>query len=240
VRFEGRLKAWDPVTGRARWQSDPLPFVSGGTLVAGDLVFQGSTDGYLYAYEAQTGELRARLFTGTAMMAAPITYKLDGVQYVAMTAGAGGPQGSAFAPNVVASTRENYERLIVLKLHGSAIPQPPLRSESPLPPPPQPIDATPEVLAHGESLFKQMCQRCHLVGGAVGLYPNLWQMRQSTADLFEAIVGEGALRDAGMGNFSDTLTASDIAAIKAFVLDDINLKRRDGEQSGAVSHDAYH
>ncbi|HUI61312.1 MAG TPA: PQQ-binding-like beta-propeller repeat protein, partial [Steroidobacteraceae bacterium] len=240
VRFEGRLKAWDPIAGKARWQSEPLPFVSGGTLVAGDLVFQGSTDGYLYAYQAETGELRARLFTGSAIMAAPIAYRLDGVEYLALTAGAGGPQGAAFAPNVVASQRENFERLLVLRLQGSPVPLPAPRSETPPPPPPQPIDAGPEALAHGQALFRQMCQRCHPVGGALGIYPNLWHMSQSTADLFEAIVGQGALREAGMGNFSDSVSASDIAAIKAFIIDDINLKRSEGAKSGASSRDAYH
>src|SRR5690606_3637821 len=85
-KFEGRLKAWDPVKGEVRWTSDALPFLNGGTMVAGDLVFQGSASGYLDAYDAASGKRVAHIFIGTVMTAAPMTYELDGVQYLAILA----------------------------------------------------------------------------------------------------------------------------------------------------------
>jgi len=239
--FESRLKAWDPVANKPRWQSEPMPFISGGALVAGDLVFQGSTDGYLYAYDAATGKVLHKLFVGTAIMPAPITYKLDGVQYLAVTAGAGGPQGVFFAPNQAGSTYQNYERLLVFKLDGQAVPLPPLREAPVLPPIPTSIQASTETMAKGEQLFKQLCQRCHVVGGAIGIYPNLWQMNPPTIEAFELIVGKpGIYSYAGMGSFADVLTPEDITAIKAFLVNDTIIKRTQGPTAGAQSREATH
>ncbi|MGD9842602.1 MAG: PQQ-dependent dehydrogenase, methanol/ethanol family [Steroidobacteraceae bacterium] len=240
-KFESRLKAWDPVAGMVRWQSDPMPFISGGTLVAGDLVFEGSSDGYLYAFDARTGKMLHKLFVGTAIMAAPMTYKLDGVQYIAVTAGAGGPQGNSFAPNQAGFTYRNYERLLVLKIGAAPVPLPPKNSEEPLPPLPAAFPVSSATLAHGEELFKQLCSRCHVVGGARGLYPNLWHMNQATLESFELIVGQpGIYRYAGMADFSDVLTAKDIAAINAFIVNDTITKRTQGQNTGTLFRDAAH
>jgi len=240
ANFEGRLKAWDPLTGKPAWTSDRLPFVSGGTLVAGDLVFQGASDGYLRAFDARTGKKMLELFLGTGVMAAPITYKLDGVQYIALLAGAGGPQGAGFAPDVVAAKRENYERLIVLRLGGKPVPLPPPLTPEPRQPTPAPIAANARTLAHGRDLFEQNCHRCHLMGGARGIYPNLWNISPDTLENFQAIVRDGAYSYAGMGAFRDVLSTADVDAIKAFLINDINVKRRDGPAAGAQYHVRAH
>lgn len=230
-KFEGRLTAWDPVANKARWTANSTTFLTGGTMVAGDLVFQGSATGYLDAYDAATGKRVAHVFIGTVMTAAPMTYELDGQQYIAIMAGAGGPQGGFFAPTVVASQYENYQRLVVLKVGGGAIPLPPRRKPPVLPPMPKPIAASAAVLKHGEELFMDRCSRCHAAGGSVGIYPNLWAMPQPTIDSFNQIVRDGALSYAGMASFSDILSQSDIDAIKAFIVTD-TIKRRTGEVTG--------
>lgn len=227
AKFEGRLKAWDPVKGEVRWTSEPLPFLNGGTMVAGDLVFQGSASGYLDAYDAASGKRVAHIFLGTVMTAAPMTYELDGVQYLAILAGAGGPQGGFFGPGVVAAEYENNQRLIVLKVGGAKIPLPPKRTPIAPPPLPKAIAASPATMKQGEELFMARCSRCHAAGGALGIYPNLWIMPQSTIDQFDAIVGKGALSYGGMAGFGDTLSPSQIAAIKAFVVND-TIARRSG------------
>jgi quinohemoprotein ethanol dehydrogenase len=219
-KFETRLKAWDPLTGTARWISEPRPFMSGGTLLAGDLVFQGSSDGRLSAYDAATGRLITSLFTGTSMTGAPIAYQLDGVEYIAILAGAGGPQVGAFAPDTAAATYENTERLLVFKLDGSAIPLPPKRAAAPVYPLPEALPASAATLARGEQLFRKNCRRCHVVGGAVGAYPNLWNMPPGTIAVFDQVVLKGLYRNGGMADFSDILSVSDVAAIKAFVVND--------------------
>ena len=56
----------------------------------GGLVFQGTDTGHLYAYDDETGEELLDIHVGTSIMAAPMTYKIDGVQYVAIMAAWGG------------------------------------------------------------------------------------------------------------------------------------------------------
>ena len=233
-KMEARLKAWDPVAGKAVWTSQPLPFVSGGVLTtASGLLFEGSTDGILSVYDARSGKVLRRIETGTAIMAAPISYRLDGVQYVAVMAGAGGPQNAGWAPGVIAAKRQNFERLMVFKLDGGPVPLPPPIVPPARQPTPAPIPADARTLAHGEDLFKHWCARCHVAGGALGAYPNLWNMAPQTLDGFEDIVYRGAYRYAGMGDFSDVLSRPDVAAIKSFIVSDIITKRTRGQAAGS-------
>ncbi|HTT83278.1 MAG TPA: PQQ-dependent dehydrogenase, methanol/ethanol family [Rhizomicrobium sp.] len=238
--MEGRLKAWNPQTGTAEWVSPALPFLVGGTLsTAGGLVFEGNADGNLSVYGAKDGKLLKRIFTGTAIMAAPISYMVDGVQYVAVLAGAGGPQNVSWAPNNAAFRYENFERLLIFRLDGGAVPLPP-RAIPPLREPlPRRMAVNAETLARGQRLFEQQCARCHQEGGGRGAYPDLWNMPRPVADAFDDIVYRGALRYFGMGNFSDSLSKTDVAAIKAFIIDD-ELDRRAHRPARPVSQVRFH
>jgi len=238
--IEGRLKAWNPQKGGVRWVSPALPFLVGGTLsTAGGLVFQGNEDGNLSVYGANDGKLLKRIFTGTAIMAAPMTYMLGGAQFVAVLAGAGGPQNVSWPPGNAASRYENFERLLVFRLDGGAVPLPPPAKSPPLQPTPGRLDADARTLARGQRLFEQQCARCHREAGGFGAYPDLWNMPQAVAAEFEDIVYRGALRDFGMGNFSDSLSKSDVAAIKAFIVDD-EIDRRAHRSARPISHVRFH
>jgi quinohemoprotein ethanol dehydrogenase len=233
AKFEARLKAWNPKTGAVAWASEPLPFVSGGTLTTGvDLVFQGSTDGTLTVYDAANGKVLRKINTGTAIQAAPISYELDGVQYIAVTAGAGGPQGAAFAPDVAAATYQNYERLLVFRLGGVAVPLPGPAVRPERQPVPARVPATRATLRQGEGLFRLHCQRCHLVGGAYGLYPDLWNMSAATLANFSSIVYDGAFVEGGMAAFSAELSRQDVQAISSFIVNDWN-DRTDSQRNVA-------
>ncbi|MEZ5570303.1 MAG: PQQ-dependent dehydrogenase, methanol/ethanol family [Halioglobus sp.] len=88
--YTGALLGWDPVKQAVRWQSE-VGRMGGGVLsTAGNLVFQG--DGYarLQAFDASSGELLWSQDTQTLAMAAPVTYAIDGEQYVAVAVGFGG------------------------------------------------------------------------------------------------------------------------------------------------------
>ena len=65
---------------------------------AGNLVISGGPDGYLDVYAADDGRVLKRVEVGTSIMAAPMTYAVDGVRYVAVLAGYGGGGGSSFHP----------------------------------------------------------------------------------------------------------------------------------------------
>jgi len=88
---DGRLRAVDPLTGKRIWEVAIDPPPNGGTLVtAGDLVFTGLQTGELVAYDAENGEELWRYKTGSGIIAPPVTYEVDGAQYVAVVSGIGG------------------------------------------------------------------------------------------------------------------------------------------------------
>ncbi|HEX4160162.1 MAG TPA: PQQ-dependent dehydrogenase, methanol/ethanol family [Rhizomicrobium sp.] len=240
AHMEGRLKAWNPQRGRAQWISPVLPFLVGGTLsTAGNLVLEGTADGNLSVYRANDGVLLNRIFTGTAIMAAPMAYRLDGVEYIAVLAGAGGPQNVSWSSDNAASHYENFERLLVFRLNGGRVPLPPRALPQPRAPTPAAIVADARTLARGRKLFEEQCARCHQEGGGTGAYPDLWNMPRVVTEAFEDIVYRGALREFGMGNFSDSLSKFDVAAIKDFIVDD-EVDRRAHRPARPASRTRFH
>jgi quinohemoprotein ethanol dehydrogenase len=87
----GVLIAWDPVTQQERWRKEGGGASGGGTVTtAGNLVLQVLPDGRLVAYSADKGEKLHEINTGLRFgMGPPVTYMLDGKQYVAVTGGRG-------------------------------------------------------------------------------------------------------------------------------------------------------
>ena len=84
----GAVRAIDPKTGDVRWEYKEFSAPWGGNLAtAGHLVFTGDLDGYLIALDADTGKHLWHMQTGAAIYAAPITYQLNGKQYIAISAG---------------------------------------------------------------------------------------------------------------------------------------------------------
>ena len=88
---KGALIAWDPVAQKARWRVQQDTLWNGGTLsTAGDLVFQGTGDGFFTAYDAASGERLWRFNAGLGIIGAPISYSVAGRQYVSILVGYGG------------------------------------------------------------------------------------------------------------------------------------------------------
>ena len=86
--YTSAVRAIDPRTGDRRWEYRVQPWTWSGLLAtAGDLVFGGSTDGYFYALDAVSGEELWHMTVGAQVRAAPISYAVDGKQYVAIAAG---------------------------------------------------------------------------------------------------------------------------------------------------------
>ena len=86
--LSGRLLAVDPATGNIKWQFQTASPPSAGVLsTAGGLVFTGEREGYFEAFDARTGKLLYRFQTGGVIGAPPVSYSLNGKQYVAIAAG---------------------------------------------------------------------------------------------------------------------------------------------------------
>lgn len=84
----GAVRAIDPKTGEVRWEYKEFSATWAGNLsTAGHLVFTGDVDGYLIALDADTGKPLWHIQTGAAIYAAPITYQLNGRQYIAISSG---------------------------------------------------------------------------------------------------------------------------------------------------------
>jgi quinohemoprotein ethanol dehydrogenase len=120
----GALVAWDPVTQHMRWRMPGGGGIGGGTMTtAGNLVFQVINDGRLLAYSADKGEKLLELQTGLRSgMGPPITYQLDGKQYVALMGGVGSaaPGGNAGPGN---QPTPFSPKLLTFVLGGLAAPQ---------------------------------------------------------------------------------------------------------------------
>ena len=87
----GALKAIDPATGKVVWEmKNKAPLWSGVMSTAGGLVFAGTPEGYLKAFDAKTGQELWKFQTGSGVVGTPITWTQDGEQYVAVMSGWGG------------------------------------------------------------------------------------------------------------------------------------------------------
>ncbi len=84
----GGVKAWDPVKQQQVWfNKQDLPFNGGMMTTAGGLLFHGDIKGMFHASDAKTGKELWKFNTGSGISAAPMTYTLDGKQYVAVVSG---------------------------------------------------------------------------------------------------------------------------------------------------------
>ena len=214
----GVLRATDPVTGKVAWERETSSPWDGGVLsTAGNLVFQGDAAGFLNVYAADTGQLLKRIDVGTSIMAAPMTYRINGEQYVAVMAGYGG--GVLFNPFPAASAayqRGNAGRIVAFRLGGGEVPKPPVLADSPFPEPPG-HEGTPAQLAQGEILYNRFCARCHAFGRA--LLPDLRRLSPETHRAFYDIVLNGAYQAKGMARWDDVLSRPEAEAIHAYLVD---------------------
>ena len=216
-RSPGVLIAWDPLARAPRWVVD-YPFaVNGGTLsTAGNLVFQGAADGMLKAFRADTGELLWQANLGVGLMAAPITYRLDGVQYVSILAGWGGSAGLLGPDNT--GTYKGEGRLFTFQL-GAAQTFTPVQGQSLPQLSALPYNNDAVQLALGEHLYGLRCAVCHgrnaVSGGALA---DLRHASAATFDIFHDIVRHGIYGALGMPDFGPFIDQEEAEAIKQWLL----------------------
>ena len=215
------LLAWDPVARKEVWRAKRNPPRGGSTLsTAGGLVFQSDRSGEFAAYRAATGEKVWSVNLGTGAVGGPISYELNGDQYIAILGGHANPKFNI----------SRNAALFVFKLHGTAsIPAPQ----------PWPIDNYETVVLSedqkdtvglGERLYHAHCMHCHGANAkSGGNVPDLRHSHKAVFGAWDAIVRDGALEFNGMPAHGDVMTLEDAAAIKYYVQTLANERKMDGK-----------
>lgn len=119
--YIGALRAMDPKTGKQVWEyKNNAPLWGGVLATGGNLVFFGTPEGYLKGLNAETGEVVWKFQTGSGVIGIPVTWKMDGEQYIAVPSGWGGAVplwGGKVAKRIKALNQGGS--LWVFKLHKS-------------------------------------------------------------------------------------------------------------------------
>jgi quinohemoprotein ethanol dehydrogenase len=216
------LRAWDPVAQKTVWEhetSSGIRGYDGGVMsTAGNLVFQGRGSGGLWAYAADTGKILKVVQTGSHIMAAPMTYSVNGEQFVAVQVGYGGPGISAgpIPPSSATAQYENTNRIIAFKLGGGRVPPPAARVAEVFEKPPEQT-AGKDAIHAGELKFAEECSRCHVLD--LNTTPDLRKLNPGLHAAFKDIVLRGMLAPAGMERFDDILSEKDVDNIHAYLID---------------------
>ncbi len=217
----GSLDAWDPVTGKRVWRQPYERIGNGGVLAtAGGLVFQGTADGRFIAYGAADGEKLWQARLPTAVIASPISYRVDGTQYVAVMAGWGGAFGLSGGDAARATGARPAGHLLVWKLGGTQpVPPPPAPARRhPAPPPPPP--GSEAQVERGADLYAVNCSACHGVGAVgTGVLTDLRYLRPGARRAFVNIVVYGGLLRRGMPGFEGVVSEQDAEALLLYLAD---------------------
>jgi quinohemoprotein ethanol dehydrogenase len=217
----GRLLAWNPVTQKAAWSVPyPAPWTGGTVATAGNLVFQGTAMGEFVAYQADTGKKLWSAPTQAGITASPITYEVDGRQYVAIETGWGG--AFAISAGEIALGKRaptNTPRLLVYALDGNdTLPPAANPAVLPLNPPAKFGDAA--IVARGMRIYHPYCSNCHGDAAVSGSFIPDLQHSPALADpvAWERIVLGGERRARGMVGFAGELNVADAEAVRAYVV----------------------
>ncbi len=210
-QWYGKLIAWDPIQQKEVWSIKQKSFWNAGVLATEELVFQGTGEGDFKIYDAETGKMLWDFPLQTGIVAPPITYLVDDIQYVTLVAGWGGGMGIWMKYTEQINPGGIYTFAIGGKEAPPQFPVQPRKEMINLA-----FDATQEEISHGKKLYNRYCGKCH-GGGAI---PNLSFSSPQIFESFVQIVGDGIFLEKGMPNFGDRLTDQDILDIKSSILSD--------------------
>jgi quinohemoprotein ethanol dehydrogenase len=218
---KGSLLAWDPVANKVRWKVSHPQLWNGGTMTtAGNLVFQGTATGDFAAYSADQGRELWHFDAKLGIIAPPITYRVDGHQYVSVLVGWGGAVLSQDLMPVGWKYGAQPRRLLTFALDaGASLPPtaPPDWAVHPVSDPN--FIADPTLMERGATLyFTHQCIVCHGADAmSAGIAPDLRES-QAISDrvAFTAILRQGLLSSKGMPKFSE-LSDDDIASLRQYI-----------------------
>jgi len=235
---KGKLVAYDPIKQQQRWVATVPLSINGGVLpTAGNLVFFGDASGDFSAYAADTGNRIWSVKTGSAIQSVPVTYVVNGEQYVLMPIGLGGGFRLFGRVSNMATmeTKRGPAAVLAFKLGGKAA-MPPINAYIPDVPKPPEQTASPEQVQQGQRVYnKFFCQKCHSPeadgSGAWALdgeVPDLRYMPLSVHRRFNGIVLGGSNKAKGMPGFrtppgwpwiNTGMTQEEADALHAYLID---------------------
>lgn len=205
---QSSLLAWDPVRQREAWRVQQPDFWNGGVLsTAGNLLFQGEVDGSFNAYDAATGRKLWTFAAQAPVLAAGVTYRAGGRQYLTVLT------GYAAAPAAFGSLvqkhgidyRTQKRRVLTFTLDGAAKLPPPAPRVHPVLAPDPTFEPDAAAAGRGWMTFATRCGLCHGLDMIAG--GNAPDLRYSSVPLddaaFTAVVRDGALLTLGMPRFDD-------------------------------------
>ncbi len=209
----GALIAWDPLRQAEVWRVPQGDMWNGGTLATTtDLVFAGSGHGEFNAYSAIDGKKLWGFDAQTGVIAGPMSYSVNGEQYVAVMAGNGGAYSLAAKIMNQPQRVQPLGRVLVFKLDGKT--KLPPNDLVLAPPNPAPDSFSPQQITAGEKLYAGTCRICH--GGSV--LPDLRRTAAlSDKETWNSIVIGGALSSQGMVSFARWLKPEEAEAIRAYM-----------------------
>ena len=215
----GELLAWDPVKQEAAWKVKHDKPANGGVLsTAGDLVFQGTGEGVFAAYDADNGDALWQYKSDSAVLAGPMSYELDGEQYIAVAQGSGGTVMLTIGDNLKRN-KVNKNKLLVFKLGDFGLTRSVAdESLAAILPLSEEVNASPEVIKKGEELYGHNCGTCHGISAKSNyVVPDLRYMSDQTHRDFVAIVLGGSRSHKGMVGFYETHNVEDVEAIHSYL-----------------------
>jgi quinohemoprotein ethanol dehydrogenase len=210
----GHLLAWDPVKQKPAWRVQHKYLWNGGTLAtAGNLVFQGTSDMRFAAYSADKGKKLWETPVESGIIAGPMTYMVDGVQYVTVSAGWGGAF-ALVAGDAALATGSRPGGAVLTYALASRIP-------------PTAVAAVDPEVEKGEKLYHSYCAVCHGAGGVSGgVLPDLRHSSDDVKKNMPLIIKNG-IPGTGMAPFGKWVSDDEAKLIQKYVR-----ARAEGEKAG--------
>lgn len=210
----GRLIAWDPIAQKEVWGVDQVSQYNGGLLsTTTGLLLQGDAQGIFSFRDVKDGKVLKSFDLRSGISAPPVTYMVDGEQFVTILVGWGGD----WAKNHKYVPRIHDGTIYTFKLGGTA------EMPAKLPSNEQPLTtmrdkATPDRIGAGWNAFVKFCAHCHPSPGVgKGSVPDLARSTDAVFNMYDKILLEGAFVNKGMPNMKGLITEQEIKDIKSFL-----------------------
>jgi mono/diheme cytochrome c family protein len=150
-------------------------------------------------------------------MAPPVTYTVDGVQYLTIMVGLGGVPGLFNMPGE-GPKKFGHGRIVTFALGGAAVLHPAAFGHKDPPAPALALKSSAQQVQEGSALYATYCMQCHGFQAVAGALPDLRYSSKGTLLDMENIILRGTRSAVGMPSFGKTLNAKQVADLRAYIV----------------------